>query len=548
LQARENNQYGVFIVTESEGITISYERDETDYRIAHTLNTKIDELGNVLESASVVYGRNQAKADTDFQLLFNNITNFSEDVLNNNAAQKTLLQNAFNDNIHAAKDEQTEIYIIYTQNSFAKYKVGATEFDDIDLSHAYRLRLPYEAKTYELTGFLKANDLFKLTELEDALSLATEIEYHEVAVGVTKSRLFEHVKTKYLDDDLNTLDFGYFNTLGLPYESYQLAYTPDLVTGIYSKNGTELQAGGADVSSLIKAKGNFSEFNNDGLLWIRSGFIHFKDPADVDISTVRERFFSPLAFEDPYGAITSVKYDIETITGDTRNNDGYYLFIKDTTDVIDNKVQIDVFNYRTMSPSRMIDLNANPSSVLVNELGLVKALAVEGNGVFSDATRTTVTIQKAADDLIGLTEYQYQHDDKEKDEQKIIERFFQTSTNNSTNTVDLRKEGNRLLKHATSRFVYDFDIYKKTSDKNNQYIVNGEPEKVIPLPPVVVASIVREEHHNIDKNKLLKDRKFQFSFEYSDGLGNVAMTKVQAEPGMAHYMEYGAREEKDTSP
>jgi hypothetical protein len=29
----------------------------------------------------------------------------------------------------------------------------------------------------------------------------------------------------------------------------------------------------------------------------------------------------------------------------------------------------------------MIDLNANPSTVLLDELGLVKALAVEGNGV-----------------------------------------------------------------------------------------------------------------------------------------------------------------------
>ncbi len=30
--------------------------------------------------------------------------------------------------------------------------------------------------------------------------------------------------------------------------------------------------------------------------------------------------------------------------------------------------------------------------------------------------------------------------------------------------------------------------------------------------------------------------KIQFDFEYCDGLGNVAMTKVQAEPGYAIYM------------
>ena len=59
LQPRDKNEFGVFLVTESEAITIEYERDETDFRLAHTLNTKIDEIGNILESASVVYGRQQ---------------------------------------------------------------------------------------------------------------------------------------------------------------------------------------------------------------------------------------------------------------------------------------------------------------------------------------------------------------------------------------------------------------------------------------------------------------------------------------------------------
>jgi hypothetical protein len=329
LQPRDKNEFGVFIVTESEAITISYERDETDYRLAHTLNTKIDELGNILENASVVYGRRQIKADADFLSLSDNITDFSEDVLNNDAAQKTQLQNAFTINIQAAKGEQAKTHIIYTQNSFAKYIDGATDFDDIDLPHAYRLRLPHETKTFELTGFTPADDLFKLPELENSLSTASEIGYHESPSGGTQSRLIEHIKSKYLDDDLNELNFGFFDTLGLPYESYQLAYTPDLVTDIYSKlDGTELQAGGTDVSSFIKTKGNFTEFNNDGLLWIRSGFTYFKENAGEDMANVRGRFFSPLAFEDPYGAITSVAYDTETITAGVRNNDGYYLFIK----------------------------------------------------------------------------------------------------------------------------------------------------------------------------------------------------------------------------
>ena len=197
---------------------------------------------------------NKSKADADFQSLSNNITDFSEDVLNNDAAQKTQLQNAFTNNIQAAKDEQTKTHIIYTQNSFAKYNDGTTDFDDIDLPHAYRLRLPHETKTFELTGFTPADDLFKLSELENALSTASEIGYHESpGVGI-ESRLIEHIKSKYLDDDLNELGFGFFDTLGLPYENYQLAYTPDLVLDIYQKSGIELQVDGDDVSNFIEAE------------------------------------------------------------------------------------------------------------------------------------------------------------------------------------------------------------------------------------------------------------------------------------------------------
>lgn len=516
LQPRDKNEYGVFLVTESEAMAMGYERDETDFRLAHTLNTKIDELGNILESASVVYGRQQAKADADFQLLTGNITDFSEDVLNNDAVQKAQLQNAFTNNIQKAKAEQTKTQIIYTQNSFARYHDGITGFDDIDLPHAYRLRLPHETKTYELTGFVPADDLFKLPELQNALSMATEVDYHETPGGGTKSRLIEHVKSKYLDNSLNELNFGFFDTLGLPYESYQLSYTPDLVKDIYQKDGIELQVDGDDVSSFIETKGQLSSINGD--LWIRSGIARFKVNGGEAITNVKERFFLPVAFEDPFGAVTSVAYDTETFTGTTRNNDGYYLFIKSTTDAIDNKVQIDVFNYRTMSPARMIDLNANPSSVLIDELGLVKAFAIEGNGVFTNAERTAINIINTADNLSGLKEY------TEPAETVNIAQLLGSATHDSTNTNQLRQAGNNLLQNASARFVYDFDNYKNTGDQ-----------------PVVAASIVREEHFSGGNNS-----NIQFSFEYSDGSGHVAMVKVQAEPGMAYYMEDGQREEKDT--
>jgi RHS repeat-associated protein len=521
LQPRVMNEFGVFLVTESEAITIQYERDETDFRVSHTLNTKIDELGNILENASVVYGRKQAKAIADFQLLTANVTDYSEEVVNNDAAQKAQFQNAFTNNIQSAKNEQTKTHIIYTQNSFARYNDGTTDFDDIDLPHAYRLRLPYEAKTYELTGFTPANDLFELSELANALTTASILAYHESPAGGAECRIIEHVKYKYLDDDLNQLHFGYFDTLGLPYENYQLAYTPDLVKDIYQKGGIELQVDGTDVSDFIAARGKYSLI--DGDLWIRSGITHFKVAITEAMINVRNRFFAPVAYEDPFATTTLVVYDTETFTGSVRNNDGYYLYIrtaeiKDDNKILNSKSQVDIFNYRTMSPSRMIDSNANPSSILTDELGLVKALAVEGNGVFTDASRSAVTVVKPADTLAGIKEY------TETSETAHSGQLFSSATYNSTNTNQLIQAGNALLKQASARFVYDFEIYQNTGNE-----------------PVFVGSITREEHYADNANS-----KIQFGFEYSDGLGNVIMAKVQAEPGKAFYNENDQLHEKDT--
>lgn len=97
------------------------------------------------------------------------------------------------------------------------------------------------------------------------------------------------------------------------------------------------------MSNFIEAKGKFSNIN--GNLWIRSGITHFKANAGEGMTHVKDRFFAPVAFEDPFGAVTTVVYDTESFTGNSRNNDGYYLYIKSSTDAIDNKVQIDVFNY-----------------------------------------------------------------------------------------------------------------------------------------------------------------------------------------------------------
>ncbi len=426
LQPKGQNKHAIFVVKESEAITYSYERNTEYPRIAHNLNIKLDEYGNVLESASVVYPR--LKADVSLP------TETQE------AQKKTL--------------------ITYMQNRFT---------NDINTDDAYRLRLPSEVKTYELKGVAKTSPLYFVSDFENILTTAVEADYHQIdtnpAPGTSQKRLIEHIRTLYRSNNLrDALPLHQLESLALPYESYQLAYTPALITDIF----------GAKVNAALMPVGKFTHSEGDDNWWVRSGTTQFIEGVET-AADAQNRFYVPISYTDPYGAKTKVKY-----------YSNYFLFIEETEDELGNKAKVDLFNFRTLSPKRMKDANNNISEAITDELGLVKAVAVFGKG-------------NEADDLTGLNEF------TTAAEKTQVTNFF-----NAPDSVQLTNLGKNLLQHATARFVYDFDVYKNSGK------------------PVVVASIVREEHFQKNNNSPV-----QLSFEYSNGIGQVVMKKVQAEPGLA---------------
>jgi len=425
LQPKGQNKHAIYIVKESESIAYSYERDVEDPRIAHTLNIKLDDYGNALESASVVYPRLQVDV--------------------------TLPQET--------QDAQAETIISYVQNQFT---------NDVIEEAQYRLRLPSEVKTYSLKGINKTTALYGLGDFDDVLNLANEVGYEEVTatppVGQSQKRLIEHVRSIYLDNDLETLlPLHQLHSLGFAYESYQLAYTPTLLTDIFADKVDD---------TLMLEGGKFTHSEGDANWWIRSGTTQFLEDGESLIDA-RNRFYLPLSYRDPYGAITTIKYH--------KN-----IFVKETSDALGNTSGVVTFNFFTLSPQKMKDINDNLSEVLFDELGMVKAMAVMGKG-------------NEADDLEGLNSF------STSTEKNLIDTFFSTDTSSSLVT-----QAKGLLQHATARFVYDFDAYINT----------GKPS--------VVASIVREEHFVNNANA-----DVQLSFEYSSGLGEVLMQKVQAEAGEA---------------
>jgi RHS repeat-associated protein len=426
LQPKGKNKHAIFVVKESEAVTYNYERNTEDPRISHTLNIKLDEFGNVLESASVVYPR----------------------VLTDSSLPAETQQ------------AQSKTVIIYSQHQFTNDVLG---------NNVYRLRLPSEVKTFELKSVAKAGPFYAVHDFENILSTASEVAYPDFEgsprLGGLQKRLIEHVCSKYYRNDFSAaLPLHHLESLAIPFEHYQLAYTPELITDIY----------GLKVSGELLTEGKFTNLDRDSNWWIRSGTTQFKEGGETE-RDAQNRFYVPVSYTDPYGSKTKVKYYRD-----------YFLFIEETEDEMKNKSRVDLFNFRTLSPQRMRDINNNLSEAISDELGLVKAMAVSGKG-------------DEADDLADLEEHTTDI------EQNAIESFFTTRP-----STDLVNQGKSLLHHATARFIYDFDIYKRSGK------------------PAVVASVVREEHFQRDSNSPV-----QLSFEYSNGLGKVIMKKVPAEPGLA---------------
>ena len=324
LQPKGNNKYAVFTVKESESLSYSYERNPNDPRISHSLNLKLDEYGNILESASVVYPRMLVDAALPAET---------------QAAQNTT-------------------HIIYTETKFT---------NDVSSIDDHRLRLPSEVKTYELKGVARSGAIYSLGDFANILGAATNVEYHEFErnppFGSPEKRLVEHVRTTFYNNGLNTsLPLYQLARRGITFESYQLAYTLPLLSDLY----------GTKVNTALMLEGKFTHSEGDNDWWIRSGTVQYVSAGET-LSAAENRFFMPVSFTDPYGSITKVSYFSD-----------YFLFVEEIEDALGNRSRVLAFNMRTLAPRRLRDVNGNTSEAISDELGFLTATAVFGKGAEAD--------------------------------------------------------------------------------------------------------------------------------------------------------------------
>ena len=73
-------------------------------------------------------------------------------------------------------------------------------------------------------------------------------------------------------------------SLALPFESYQLAYTPNLINDTFD----------GKVDGSLMLEGKFTHSGGDGNWWIRSGTTQFIEGAE-NSGDAQNRFYAPLS-------------------------------------------------------------------------------------------------------------------------------------------------------------------------------------------------------------------------------------------------------------
>jgi hypothetical protein len=460
LQRRAGNAFAVFLATESEAITYQYELDlrqvelQPDLRIAHSLTLQSDELGNALQSIAIAYPRWQAAT-------------FNDPLLP--AGAEALIQKV-----------QAETHIAYTENHFTNDIVSPTD---------HRLRVPSEVITAELTGFalpvgqryfsLENFRQYQLSQVHQTEGTPVpEIPYHMLPSRSTpQKRVVERVQMRYFTDTLDgALDLGVLNRLGLPYETYKLALTEDLLQAVLGDKLPTLQTAGEapDVTrERVLREGGYHRFAEEpSLWWIRSGIAGFQPDAAT-------HFYLPERYTDPFGAVTTLTFD------------KYDLFMERSADPLGNTISVERFDYRVLAPLEMRDINGNLSEVAFDVLGVPAAMALKGKGTEGDSVGVTLSHPDTTNGLIA---------------------FF-------TSNYDKNK-ARELLGTATTRHIYYLGE-TIAADGSIQYAQH----------PACAAGIVREKH--VAQLAPGESSPIQIAFEYSDGSGQVIASKVQAEPDPA---------------
>ena len=251
IQNRHDNRHASFYVCECETLSYHYERNPADPRIAHQSTLEIDDFGNVLKAAAIVYPRREAPPNSPQGVVHH--------------------------------PEQKRGYVTLAEADFIN-KPDETDW--------YRIGVPYAQRSYEITG-LTLNKPYEKEALQLALAAASEIPFEQQPTTGIQKRLLAGAKSSFYKEDLSgELLFGEIAPHGLPYHAYEAVYTAGLIA--------QFEKDGQPLLGITEIENEAGFLPMDGLWWRVSGKAIFD----------AQHFYLPVRQLDPFGHAYDMGYDV----------------------------------------------------------------------------------------------------------------------------------------------------------------------------------------------------------------------------------------------
>ncbi len=314
-QPRAGQRHGSFLVHEREALSYHYERDASDPRVQHTATLEVDAYGSVTRSVAVGYPRRTP-----------------------------------------AHGEQGQTAVVVSEADVA-HQAG----DD----GPFRLGVPIEARTFELTGQVgDPTQPWSWQQLVEAIDAAPEVPHEtDVAPGQQVRRLLTRQRSFYYADDLTTAaPLGDPGARALPYEARGAAFSEAHVAMVYGTN--------VDATMLTEA----GYVLDEGLWWTTS----FRQVFDASL------FYQPTSVIDPWGNTSTITYDA----------DG--LLVTEVIDPVGNAVEAG-HDYRVLAPTLVTDANGNRTAAAYDGMGQLHRTAVLGKVGDTVDTLETPTTELTSD-------------------------------------------------------------------------------------------------------------------------------------------------------
>ena len=491
VQSRGTNRHAVFLTHGCEAISYHYERNHADPRIQHQLTLEVDSWGNALKEAAIGYGRRKKIRVAD---AMGNVQQIDNPGLNG---------------LHSDDQaKQTTPLITYTENRVT----NSIEFTDTHRSPSACQTLTFELTNYTPTGAAGRYQASDFVEPDPGAAgrlrhrFVDEVAYESAATANACRRPIKWLRVLYRSDDVGRLlQLGTMDSRALPGESYQLAFTPGLLTQAFQRprvgqpdepllsdpaavlEGRSGDEGGYVSSQTLKSDGRFPATDADDHWWIPSGRSFFSsNPADspaAELAQAQQHFFLPRRYRDPFNQDSVAAFDA---------ND---LLMIESRDALGNRVTVDANDYRVLQPRLVSDPNRNQTQVAFDTLGMVAGTVIMGKPAPAPAEGDTLSGFEP-----DLTEAQ-------------LDAFFDSADPHATAPA--------LLGSATTRIVYDADRFRRSRE--------AHPDDPTQWQPAWAATIARETH--LASPVPPQGLRVQLSFGYSDGFGREIQKKIQAEPG-----------------